>query len=246
MRFPDPLLAGRLLRRYKRFFAEVELTDGAQVLAHCPNPGSMLGLALPGAPAWLSPSRNPARKLAYTLELIEAEGTLVGVNTAHPNALVAEALSTSALAEFRGYQSLRREVRYGRNSRVDFLLEGDAGRCYLEVKNVHLRRRPGRAEFPDSVTLRGAKHLEELGDMAAEGARALVLYLVQRGDCNHFAIAADIDPGYARAMQRAQSRGVEFLCYSCEVTPQTITLAEPLPIEWTWPEAHAEEGINVA
>jgi sugar fermentation stimulation protein A len=232
MRFPDPLIRGRLQRRYKRFLSDVEIRDGV-VTAHCPNPGSMLGLAEPGLDVWLAPATNPNRKLRYTWELVGLPSGLVGINTGHPNALAAEAIAAGAVPELAGYGTIRREVRYGKNSRIDLLLEDD-GRppCYVEVKNVHLKRdggAPGLAEFPDSVTARGAKHLRELGDMVAAGARAVMLYVVQRGDCGAFAIAADIDPAYATALDTARARGVEVLCYSCNVTAEAIELQAPLP-----------------
>lgn len=231
MRFAAPLIPGRLERRYKRFFADVTLRDGETVTAHCPNPGSMLGLAEPGLEVWLSRSDNPKRKLAYGLELVAADGTLVGVNTGHPNRLVAEALEDGAIPELAGYDRLRREVRYGQNSRIDILLERDgAPDCYLEVKNVHLQRQPGLAEFPDSVTARGAKHLKELTAMVEAGQRAVMFYLVQRDDCEAFATAADIDPGYDRALRAALDAGVEALCYACCVTPEEIRLARRLPL----------------
>ncbi|MFS2011178.1 DNA/RNA nuclease SfsA [Azospirillum sp. CT11-132] len=243
MRFPTPLLQGRLIRRYKRFLADV-LLDGVEVTAHVPNSGSMIGLDLPGSAVWLSRSDNPNRKLAYTLELVEAaapwgEG-LVGVNTGHPNALVAAAIAAGTIPELAGYDRLRREVKYGRNSRIDVLLEDDPAKpgarplTYVEVKNVHLRRPDGpygdAAEFPDCVTARGAKHLEEMAAMVAQGCRAVMLYLVQRGDCSHFRTAADLDPAYHDGLRRALDSGVEALCWSCAITPESIELDRPLPI----------------
>ena len=185
MRFSAPLVSGRLVRRYKRFLADVVLDDtGEEITAHCANPGSMLGLTKPGSRVYLSKSDNPKRKLAYSWELIEADGALVGINTAHPNRLVEEALMDGRIDPLTGFATLRREVKYGKNSRIDILLDQDGDRpVYVEVKNVHLMRKAGLAEFPDSVTARGAKHLAEMADMVAQGARAAMVYLVQRPDC---------------------------------------------------------------
>ena len=236
MRFPTPLIRGRLVRRYKRFLADIALADDTVVTAHCPNPGAMLGLDAPGLEAWLSPATNPARKLPFTLELVRVDGGLVGINTGHPNRLVEEAVRTGRIAELRGYGQLRREVRYGTNSRIDLLLEDENGRppCYVEVKNVHLRRRdgphPSAAEFPDCVTARGAKHLAEMGRMVAAGARAIMVFIVQRGDCNHFRVAGDLDPTYLKAMQVAVAAGVEVACYACRVAEDGIEVDGPLPI----------------
>lgn len=231
MRFPDPLIRGRLLRRYKRFLADVELADGGTVVAHCANPGSMLGLAEPGSEVWLSPSRNPARKLKFSWELTAVGGHMVGINTGVPNGLVADALEAGKVKELAGYGTLRREVRYGKNSRIDILLEdGARPPCYVEVKNVHMKRGSAAAEFPDSVTARGTKHLGELADVVKDGGRAVMFYLVQRDDCERLEIAADIDPAYDQALRTALSQGVEALCYSCTVTPAAIELSRPLPL----------------
>jgi sugar fermentation stimulation protein A len=233
MRFSAPLLPATLVRRYKRFLADVVLPSGETLTVHCANPGSMIGLAAAGARVWLSKSDNPKRKLAHSWELIEVDfgsGTeLVGINTAHPNALAAEAIAAGAIAELAGYGSARREVKYGKNSRVDFLLEG-VGRppCYVEIKNVHLMRRAGLAEFPDAVTKRGAKHLVELGDMVASGARAVMLFLIQIGSAQRFALARDIDPAYGRAFDAARAAGVEALAYRCRIACEGIEVVEPV------------------
>ena len=238
MKFPDPLIRGTLVKRYKRFLADVELTDGEVVTAHCANPGSMLGLVSPGSEVWLSPARNPERKLRYTWELIRAGAHLVGINTAHPNNLVRDAIENGTIRELSGYASLRREVKYGKNSRIDILLEDESRPpCYVEIKNVHLSREDGLAEFPDSVTKRGAKHLEELGDVAEAGGRAVMVYLIQREDCEKFAIAGDIDPDYEAALTRALARGVEALAYACEVTPEKIRVTQPVALDLPAPAA---------
>ncbi len=235
MRFASPLQPATLVKRYKRFLADVILPSGETVTVHCANPGSMIGLAQPGAPVWLSKSANPARKLAHSWELIEVDlgagVELVGVNTAHPNTLAGEAIAAGAIAELAGYDTVRREVRYGARSRVDFLLEG-SGRppCYVEIKNVHLMRRPGLAEFPDAVTRRGARHLVELGAMAAAGARAVMLFLVQIGSSRQLALARDIDPAYGKAFDAARRAGVETLAYRCGITRESIEVLEPIPI----------------
>lgn len=232
MHFPDPLMEARLIRRYKRFLADIEWPDGTMDTVHCPNPGAMLGLDAPGSRVFVSRSASPKRKYPLTLEIVEADGTLVGVNTGLPNHLAQEAITNGTVAELAGYDTLRREVRYGRNSRIDILLEhSDRPPCYVEVKNVHLRRRPGLVEFPDCVTARGAKHLVELGDQAEAGHRALMLFIIQRADGARFDLARDIDPKYAAAFSRARRRGVEALAYSCTVSTSDILVTMPVPID---------------
>ena len=231
MRFPSPLVEGRLLRRYKRFLADVEFADDSVATVHVANPGSMIGLTAEGSRVLVSRAQNPARKLAWSLELIEADGTLVGVNTAHPNRLVADAIADGAIAELTGYAGLKREVAYGKNSRIDILLTGgERPDAYVEVKNVHMSRRPPRAEFPDSVTARGAKHLDELSAMVRAGSRGVMVYLVHRADSTDFTLAREIDPAYAAAFDRARDAGVEMLVYGCRVTPEEVTVAGRLPL----------------
>ncbi len=232
MRFASPLTRGRLIQRYKRFFADVELDGGETVTVHCANPGSMLGVAVPGAEVWLSRASNPNRKLALTWELIRIGSSLVGINAMHANPVVAAAIAAGAIAELAGYARARREVRYGKNSRIDILLEDDARPpCFVEIKNVHLARRPPLAEFPDAVTARGAKHLAELVRVVGDGARAVMVYLVQREDCDRFALAADIDPAYAAAFARGRANGVEVLVYGCRLTPEEIRVDRRLGFE---------------
>jgi sugar fermentation stimulation protein A len=239
---------GTLVRRYKRFLTDVELAGGEVVVAHCANPGSMLSVNAPGAEVWLSPARNPERKLRYTWELVRVGTGLVGINTAHPNRLVEEAIGAGTITELDGYSSLRREVKYGRNSRIDLLLEDD-GRpdCYVEVKNVTMRRGEddaAPAEFPDSVTARGTKHLAELSRMVAEGHRAVMVYLVQREDSRRFTIARDIDPVYAEALDDALASGVEVLCYGCRMSTTTIEVAAPIAFDLPAPTAPARRATG--
>ena len=230
MMFQQPMGRGVLVSRYKRFFADVVLDDGRAVTAHCPNPGAMLGLNTPGMGVWVSPADGPKRKLAWTLELVEADGGLVGVNTIHPNRLVAEALAADVIPELTGYAVHRREVKMGEASRVDFRLEAP-GRpaCWLEVKNVHLRRAGTLAEFPDCVAARSARHLRELTARVAEGDRAVQLFVIQRTDCDRFAACADLDPAYAAGLTNAAAAGVEVLCYDCDISTNDIRVAHRLP-----------------
>jgi sugar fermentation stimulation protein A len=235
MRFASDLVPATLIRRYKRFLADVSLDSGEALTAHVANPGSMIGLDRPNARVWLSRSASPLRKLPYSWELVEVDlgsgAELVGVNTAHPNLLAREAIDSGLIPELRDYATVRREVKYGRNSRVDFLLE-HASRppCYVEVKNVHLMRRPRLAEFPDCVTARGARHLEELAAMVSQGARAVMLFVIQIPSAARFTLARDIDRAYAEAFARARAGGVEAIAWCCRVDRAGIDIATPVPM----------------
>ncbi len=235
MRLPAPLLRGQLIQRYKRFLADVRLDDGRLVTATCANTGSMLGLTAPGSVVWLSESDSPTRKYRHTWELVEADlgkgPTLVGINTGHPNKLVAEAIAARRIRALAGYPGLRREVKYGRNSRIDLLLECPTkGSCYVEIKNVHLARRHGLAEFPNSVTERGVKHLSEMSDMVRQGHRAVMVFLIQRGDARRLAFARDIDPTYGAAFDAATAAGVEAIALRCKMATEEIVVDKPVPI----------------
>ncbi len=227
------LTRARLLKRYKRFLADVVLLDGPrageEVTIHCPNPGAMTGLAEPDGEILLAPGKG---KLPYSWEITcLPDGSLAGINTGHPNRIAEAAIKAGLIPELSGYASLRREVRYGTNSRIDLLAESpNRPPCYIEVKNVHLMRQPSLAEFPDCVTARGAKHLFELAAQVRAGARAVMLYIIQRDDCDRFALAADIDPGYARAFRDARAAGVEALAYACEISTEGVKLRVNLPL----------------
>ena len=232
MKFHAPLIKGQLIKRYKRFMADVTLANGDVVTAHCANSGSMISVDEPGAEVWLSPAKNPDRKLKFTWEMIRIKRSLVGINTQHPNTLVAEAIVAGKVPSLTGFDNLRREVKYGNNSRIDVLLEMADGRnCYVEVKNVTMRRdlsKGAPVEFPDGITARGAKHLAELSDMVKEGHRAVMFYLLQRGDADSMAIARDIDPTYGEALDKARKSGVEVVAFKCKLTQKEIKVAKPV------------------
>ena len=235
MRFPSPLVRGTLIQRYKRFLTDVRLDDGRLITAVCPNTGSMMGLTTPGSTIWLSESDAPTRKYRFTWEMIEADlgkgPSLVGINTGHPNKLVAEAIAAGRVKALAGYPGARREVKYGKNSRIDLLLEcSDKGKCYVEVKNVHLSRKHGLAEFPDSVTERGTKHLAEMSDMVREGYRAVMVYLIQRAEARKLAFARDVDPNYGRAFDAARAAGVEAIALRCRLSTEEIVVDKDVPI----------------
>lgn len=251
MLFATELIPARLLRRYKRFLADVTLPDGSEVTVHCPNPGSMLGLAEPGMTCWLSDHRGSSRKLPFGWELVEPiRQNLVGINTGIANTIVAEALAAGRIPPLAGYDDIQREVKVGTRSRLDFQLgrKPKAGRdtaaagtscylpgCYLEVKSVTLSRTAGLAEFPDSRTERGAKHLLELAELAAAGHRAMLLFLVQRSDCRRLRCAGDIDPAYLATLRQVAGP-VEIRAYGCDFghqqdRPVSITLSGEIPLE---------------
>lgn len=232
MEFNSPLIRGHLIKRYKRFLADIELEDGTLITAHCPNSGAMQGLSDPGTPVWVSRSSNPTRKLPYTWEMAEVNSTYVGTNTSHPNSLVTEALQSGLISELQGFEGLKREVSYGKNSRIDILLTHSSGHLtYVEVKNVHLKR-DNKAAFPSSVTARGAKHMRELVDMVKDGHQAYIVYVVQRNDCHAFEIAGDIDPLYQEETLKAFEKGVKTLVYACDVSPKGITITHSLTFNY--------------
>jgi sugar fermentation stimulation protein A len=232
MLFDPPLIHGTLLRRYKRFLADVRLDDGTEITAHCPNPGSMKTCAEPGWGVWVSPANNPKRKLKWTLERIDAEGVDIMVNTARPNRIVEEAIAEQRVAELSGYSGMRAEVRYGQNSRIDLLLS-HPGRadCYVEVKNVTMAAEPGVVAFPDSVSKRASKHMAELSDMVRQGHRAVVLFLVSRSDAEAMRPATEIDPAYTEALNLAVSAGVELLAYKLDFYDTSLSVGARIPIK---------------
>lgn len=235
MRFQTPLIRGHLVRRWNRFLCEVDLPGIGIVRSHCPNPGAMIGLNKPGQPVWVEPNDDPKRKLRYGWRLVELPGGhWAGIDTGVPNRVVGEALRAGQIAPLAAYATVRAEVKYGQQSRVDFLLSGPGlPDAYVEVKNVHLRREGSVAEFPDCVTTRGARHLAELSDMVTAGHRAVMLYLVQRTDCNTFRLARDLDPGYGAAFDHAMQAGVEVLCFDTNLSVHEISLRHPLTISET-------------
>ena len=232
MQFKSPLIRGKLIKRYKRFLTDVELNTGETVTAACPNTGSMLGLTEPGNAVWLSRSESPTRKYPFTWELVGIPDIgLVGINTGQPNHIVTEAIIAGKIAALRGYANLRNEVKYGQNSRIDILLEDPARPpCYVEIKNVHFFRQPGLAEFPDCVTMRGAKHLVELSNMVKAGARAAMVYLIQCQNPSRFALADDKDRTYFDEFRKARAAGVEALALTCNVSTSEITVDRTIPV----------------
>jgi sugar fermentation stimulation protein A len=235
MMFSTPLISGTLIQRYKRFLVDVRLDDGSVITGTCANTGSMMGLKEPGMRIWLSTSDSPTRKYKHTWELVETDlgrgPHLVGINTQHPNKLVEEAILAGKLSAVKGYGDLKREQKYGRNSRIDILMsDAKKGLAYVEVKNVHLSRKAGLAEFPDSVTERGVKHLGELADMVREGHKAVMVYLIQRADVTKLSFARDIDVTYANALDAAVKAGVEAVALRCKLSTTEIVVDKVVPI----------------
>ena len=231
MNFPAPIKKGRLLKRYKRFLADIDL-NGMEITAHCANPGSMMGLKDEGSVVWVTAANNPKRKLQYDWQVIEVGAAKICINTGLANKIVHEALLNKAIPQLAAYNTITPEQKYAENSRIDFLLtETDITDCYVEVKSVTLSRKPALASFPDSKTTRGTKHLRDLAAMATSGQRSVMLYLVNRTDCTRFTLAADIDPDYAAAFTTAKASGVEAYAYGVDITRSGITLTTEVPIE---------------
>ena len=227
--FPQPLVRGRLISRYKRFFADVELETGETITAHVANPGAMLTLKDPGNLVWLSTNDDPKRKLKFSWELVELSGHYVGVNTSWPNLLGERAIKAGLIPELSGYDTLRREVKYDENSRIDILLTQEGRKdCYVEIKNVNWSRAPGLVEFPDCVTTRGAKHLEALTRMTQQGHRAVMLFVIQRNDCKRFDTGDDIDKIYGPALRDAARAGVEVIVQAFAPSPSGFEFGERL------------------
>jgi sugar fermentation stimulation protein A len=230
MRFKSRLIRGTLIQRYKRFLADVRLENDEIVTAHCTNTGSMMGCKEPGSAVYISRSENLGRKLPYTWELIKADGGWVGINTMHPNKLVPEAVESGVIKELCGYATIRREVKVSAHSRLDLCLEGSNGNCFVEVKNVTLAIN-GTAAFPDAVSERGTKHLKELMRLKRQGHRAAIVFVIQRGDCDNFRPADEIDDEYGRWLRRAVKAGVEALPYRAKVTAKEIILTERIAMK---------------
>ncbi len=232
MNFDPPLVSGTLIRRYKRFLADITLDDGTRDTASVPNTGSMLGLTTPGSKVWLSVNNDGRRKYAHALQLVEADNTMVGINTGLPNKLAKEAIEAGMISDLGDYQSIKHEQKYGENSRIDFLLEDpERPKAFVEVKNVHFIRTRNLAEFPDSVTVRGAKHLRELSEMVRQGHRGIMVYLIQRSDCERFKLCRDLDANYCKEFDLARKVGVEAFAIRCQVSSKAIVPEKLIPID---------------
>ncbi|MCV2404141.1 DNA/RNA nuclease SfsA [Marinomonas sp. C2222] len=232
MKFTTPLIEGRLIKRYKRFLADIELPTGEVIVAHCPNTGSMRRCQQENARVWVSKSDNPKRKLAYTWELVEVdESYLACINTGYPNKLVGEAIRNEVIKELAGYDDIKAEVKYGEKSRIDWLLsDADGKQCYVEVKNATLLEEDGRGYFPDAVTDRGRKHLNEMAKMVEQGHRAVLVFCVSHTGINEVAPAGYIDKKYAETFETVLAQGVEVLAYKVDITTESMTLSHRVPV----------------
>ena len=230
MKFKERLLQGSLIRRYKRFFVDIEY-NGRTIIAHCPNSGSMMGLIDKGNKVWFSKSTNPKRKLKYTLEIVKVNNSLVGINTLLTNKIVFESLNQKKIKDLIQFNNIKSEVKFSDNTRFDFLISNNSKKCFLEIKNVTLLRKNKTAEFPDAITSRGAKHLKELINAKRKGYESYILYLIQREDCNYFKIAKDIDQEYKIIFEEAARNGVKVLCYDCKLTSREIKLNKKINYE---------------
>ena len=223
MIFNKKLISGEFVKRYKRFFVDVKINNKI-ITAHCPNTGSMMGLLSANNKVWLSKSENPERKLKYTLQIIENKKSMVGVNTHLTNKIVLEALEENSIKELKNLENIKSEVKFGKNTRFDFLISKNNKKIFVEVKNVTLSRKKGVAEFPDAVTARGLKHINELINASKRGFETYLLFLIQRNDCNQFKIAQDIDPDYYKLLTEAAKKKLNIICYDCKFSPKGIKL----------------------
>jgi len=230
MKFKERLLQGTLIKRYKRFFVDIKYQNKT-VTAHCPNSGSMMGLLNAGNKVWFSKSDNPKRKLKYTLQIIEINNKMVGINTHLTNKIILESLKEKKIKNLINFTNIKPEVNFSNNTRFDFLIYRDKKKCFMEVKNVTLVRENGIAEFPDAITSRGTKHLKELINAKKKGYESYILYLVQREDCKSFKIAKDIDEEYKINYKKAQKNGVKILCYDCKLSNEEIKINKQIDHE---------------
>ena len=230
MNFENKLISGQFVKRYKRFFVDVKI-NGKIITAHCPNTGSMYGLLRKGNKVWLTKSKNPNRKLKYTLQIIQDKKTKVGVNTHLTNKIVLHALENNLISEFNAKIQIKPETKFGTNTRFDFLITKNTSKAFIEVKNVTLSRKKNVAEFPDAVTSRGLKHIEELVKASKKGYKIYILYLIQRNDCKIFKIANDIDPKYSDSLLKAVKKNLNILCFDCKFSSKGIKLNQKVKIK---------------
>ena len=230
MNFENKLISGLFIKRYKRFFVDVKVKNQI-ITAHCPNTGSMQGLLKTNNKVWISKSNNINRKLKYTLEIIEDKKTKIGVNTHSTNKIVYHALKNNLIEEFKEIEDIKPETKFGGNTRFDFLVTGKNSKAFIEVKNVTLSRKRKLAEFPDAVTSRGLKHINELVNASKKNYKIYLLYLIQRNDCDSFTVAEDIDPEYANALRAAVKNNLNVLCYDCKFSPKGIKLNKKIKIK---------------